>query len=106
MNSDQEVAVESEYNSVRRKRSRRKRKSALFTSKKKRTTTSNIRVPKAQRLKLYRERCKQKKLLKAQGRLENGKVPPVNYEKLEANYPVFEDESKANKKDANNRGNT
>merc|ERR1719334_2049934 len=53
----------------RRKRKKRKPKKALFTQKKVRTTTSNIRIPKDQRRKLYRDRCRQKKALVLQGRL-------------------------------------
>eukprot|EP01083_Nonionella_stella_P098066 275678_1 len=78
----------------RRKKKKRKRKAALFTKKKVRTTTSNLRIPKQQRRKLYRDRCKQKKLLIAQGVIDDGtRMPPIDHEHLEANYPFITSEN-------------
>eukprot|EP01084_Bolivina_argentea_P282806 484181_1 len=68
MNEDELTATTvKKYNNTRRKKKRRKRKNALFTKKKVRTTTSNLRIPRLNRRKTYRDRCKLKKHLKARG---------------------------------------
>jgi len=70
----------------RRKRKKRKPKKALFTKKKVRTTTSNIRIPREQRRKLYRDRCRQKKALVLQGRLSpEDRLPLIDHENASSN---------------------
>eukprot|EP01083_Nonionella_stella_P043478 117270_1 len=74
----------------RRKKKKRKRRAALFTKKKVRTTTSNLRIPKQQRRKLYRDRCKKKKILISKGLIQDKEnMPPINHEDLDVNYPVI-----------------